>query len=187
MKLRKSCIILCSVFIFCMLALEPAIFAQAVQDTSSGSGGYLSQYGETAVKPVQSSWRSTVAYLVTLFGVFAFVAFLAYFVSKFLGNRFRNIDTGKSSKLLDNLSLGTNRAVCVVEVAGKVMIIGVTEHSISLLDEITDEMEIAKLRSDDEQSFSGEGFHPIFEKQLLSLDKLSRKLPNMLNSKKDRR
>lgn len=154
---------------------------------AASSGGYLAAYQEPAVQPAQTSWWSTLAYLICLFLVFLFVAFLAYFASKFLGNKFGVVNAKNSGKILNNLPLGTNRSLIVVEIANKVMLLGVTEQSITLLDEITDELEIARLRENAEQDLKNENFQQIFEKQLMSLNQLSKRIPTLLKEKKERR
>lgn len=187
MSVRSYGIFLClliSAFILCM---EPAAIAEAAPESATGSGGYLSSYQEPAAQPQQSSWWSTLAYLFSLLVVFAFVVLVAYLASRFLGSKFGQINANKSSKILENLPLGTNRAISVVEIAGKVMVLGVTEHNITLLDEITDEIEIAKLHNNPDQQDGNESFPHIFEKQLHSLEQLSRKIPTLLNDKRARK
>ena len=48
--------------------------------------------------------------------------------------------------MLENLPLGTNRSVCVVKIAGRVFLLGVTDNNITLLSEITDNEEIEALQ-----------------------------------------
>ena len=54
--------------------------------------------------------------------------------------------SGQTGKVLENLPLGPNRSVCIIEMAGRVFLLGITDNSINLLTEITDEEEIAQLR-----------------------------------------
>ena len=77
--------------------------------------------------------------------VFAFVVVMAYFASKFLSGRFAQMSTSNGGRILEHLPLGPNRSVCVVELAGRILMLGVTEHSISLLGEIKDSDEIEQL------------------------------------------
>ena len=55
-------------------------YAEAVQS------GYLT-YEEPTTQSSQSSWVSTIAYLFSLLVVFLFVAGMAYFVSKLIGQK----------------------------------------------------------------------------------------------------
>jgi len=54
----------------------------------------------------------------------------------------------KANKILAYLSFGTNRGIYVVEIAGKILVVGVTNHSINLLQEITSESDIQKIKDD---------------------------------------
>lgn len=173
------------IFIFCA---APVSLVQAAQETASQSGGYLSNYQDTmTAQPAQSSWLSTVAYLISLVMVFTFVVGLAYFASRFLGKKFGAVNLSKSSKVLESLQLGQNQVLYVVEIAGEVLLIGVTEHNITLLNKITDELEIGRLRSQADSNFANESFNHIFENQLVSLEQMARKVPNILNMNRDRK
>jgi len=182
-KYRYCFCLLIALLVFCV---EPT-FAQAVQEASSSSGGYLSAYQVNDAKPTPSSWWSTMAYLLSLMVVFAFVLGLAYFVSRLLGGKYAKIGIGSEGQILDNLPLGPNRAVCVVEIAGKVMVMGVTDHSITLLQEITDEFEIQQLRSKAVDKKVNNELQTIFSQQLSSLEQISRRIPAIFKDKKDPR
>ena len=103
------------------------------------AGGYLEGYEEVNPRPTGVSWWSTLAYLVSLFAVFAVVLVMAYFAARFIGGRYNaaRLSAG-GGRILENLPLGPNRSVCTVEMAGRVFLLGVTDHNISLLGEITD-------------------------------------------------
>ena len=103
------------------------------------AGGDLEGYEEVNPRPTGVSWWSTLAYLVSLFAVFAVVLVMAYFAARFIGGRYNaaRLSAG-GGRILENLPLGPNRSVCTVEMAGRVFLLGVTDHNISLLGEITD-------------------------------------------------
>lgn len=125
----------------------------------------------------QASWLSTVAYIISLFVTFAVVIGLAYFSSRFLGQRMGRLSAGTDNKILATLALGANRAVHVVEIAGKVLVLGVTDHNIVLLQEIADENEIEKLKQHQTASVPSSNFETILESQLSSLRNMSQKFP----------
>lgn len=160
----------------CLLWIDPSL-AQAAQAAAADGSGYLSSYKEADPHPSQSSWWSTLAYLISLLAVFVFVLAMAYFVSRFLGGRFARFDTRTEGKLLENLPLGPGKSVCAVEIAGKVLLLGVAEHGVTLLQEITDEKEIEKLRLQSREAVPVLGLDKVFSQQLSSLDKISRRLP----------
>ena len=153
---------------------------------AAGDGSYLSGYENQDPVPNGTpgvSWWSTVAYVVSLVVVFLFVAGLAYYVSKFLGGRFGRATSGRGGRVLENLPLGPGRSACVVALAGRFLILGVTEHSITLLGEIDDADEAEQLlKKSLEESplpFSDTGG---FERQFGSLDQLVRRIPTMFKN-----
>ena len=115
--------------------------------TAEAVGGYLEGYEEVDPRPTGVSWWSTLAYLVSLFVVFSVVLVMAYFAARFIGGRFNAARMSASGgRILENLPLGPNRSVCVIKIAGRVFLLGVTEHNITLLSEITDDEAIEDLQ-----------------------------------------
>ena len=117
------------------------------------AGGYLSDYEEVEPKPTAVSWWSTLAYLLSLVAVFAVVIVMAYFTAKFIGSRFNARMATGGGRILENLPLAPNRSVCIVEIAGRVFLLGVGEN-ISLLAEITDDTTVENLREKNQAMFS---------------------------------
>jgi flagellar protein FliO/FliZ len=115
--------------------------------------GYLSGYEEVEPKPTAVSWWSTLAYLLSLVAVFAVVIVLAYFTAKFIGSRFNARMATGGGRILENLPLAPNRSVCIVEIAGRVFLLGVGEN-VSLLAEITDNSTVENLRERNKEMFS---------------------------------
>ena len=108
-------------------------------EVAEAVGEYLSEYENVSPQPTAVSWWSTLAYLASLLLVFAVVVVMAYFAAKFIGGRFNSARMAAGGgKILENLPLGPNRSVCVVEMAGRVFLLGVTDGGINLLTEITD-------------------------------------------------
>jgi flagellar protein FliO/FliZ len=151
---------------------EPALAAE-----EAAQGGYLSGYETNVPQPAAMSWWSTAAYLVSLFVIFAFVVGMAYLAARFLGGHFAKPAATAAGRIVTHLPLGPNRSVCIVEMAGHFLLLGVTEHEITLLTEITDPEEMEKLhRMDGEASISGD----MFSQQLGSLSGLAQKIPPFL-------
>ena len=142
---RKRIFLACFVgMLIFLLVTEPALAAEA-----AAKGGYLAGYENTDPRPAPISWWSTIAYLVSLFAIFVFVVGLAYFAARFIGGKFAQQKLGYGGRILSHLPLGPNRSVCVIEMSGRVFMLGVTEHSITLLTEITDADEIDRLHRED--------------------------------------
>ena len=114
--------------------------------TVEAAGGYLSGYEDVEPQPTGVSWWSTIAYVLSLLAVFAVVFAMAYVATKFLGGRFNAHIPGHGGRVLENLPLGQNRSVCIIEMADRVFLLGVTDQSITLLSEILDPEEIERLR-----------------------------------------
>ena len=141
-------------------------------------GEYLSEYENVNPQPTGISWWSTLAYLASLLAVFAVVVVMAYFAAKFIGGRFNSARMAAGGgKILENLPLGPNRSVCVVEIAGRVFLLGVTDGSITLLGEITDSGMIEHLH---EQSLAASD---IFYQDFGSVSDLVKKIPPLFKKK----
>ena len=142
---RKRIFLTCFVGILILFVMaEPALAAD-----EAAKGGYLAGYENSDPRPTSISWWSTIAYLVSLFAIFVFVVGLAYFAARFIGGKFAQQKLGYGGRILSHLPLGPNRSVCVIEMSGRVFMLGVTEHSITLLTEITDADEIDRLHRED--------------------------------------
>jgi flagellar protein FliO/FliZ len=76
--------------------------------------------------------------LLEFLGLSALVIGLAYFSLRFLGQRV--VARGhRNLRVREALSLGPNRLLALVEVAGKVYLIGVSPNHIDVLDEVDPE------------------------------------------------
>ena len=146
---------------------------------AADGGGYLAGYEGQDPVPNGTpgvSWWSAFAYIASLVVVFLFVAFLAYVASRFLGARFGRVLTGGNGRVLTSVSLGPGRSVCAVAIAGRVFLLGVTEHEVSLLREIEDEEEKQRLLQASPQE------EPVpespLQRQLASLEALARRMPS---------
>ena len=136
------------------------------------AGGYLEGYEEVDPRPTAVSWWLTLAYLVSLLAVFAVVLVMAYFAARFIGGRFNAARLSASGgRILENLPLGPNRSVCTVEMAGRVFLLGVTDHNINLLGEITDKDLIEHLHA--QAMNSGD----MFSQEFGTLSGLVKKIP----------
>ena len=160
----------------CVLAFGFGGVAFAAPET----GGYLAGYENIDPQPSTFSLWSTLAYLLSLLVVFLFVAGAAYAAARFLGGRF-NQNVGSGGRLLSSIALGPKMSVCVVEVAGKVVLLGVTEHNVNLLGEIDDLEEIERLHR---QSFAVDLGGTMFGSQFGALSGLAQKIPPFFRNDK---
>ena len=142
------------------LGLAVLLFALPDALTLAAEGGYLSGYTEPDPRPTGVSWWSTLAYLA----------------SRLLAGHFAKATGASGGHLLAHLPLGPNRSVCIVELAERVFVLGVTEHSITLLREITDPEEIERLHR---SSLAPSGGVDIFSSQMGTLEQLAKRIPSL--------
>ncbi|MBR2518601.1 MAG: flagellar biosynthetic protein FliO [Selenomonadaceae bacterium] len=156
------------------IPVAPVLFCLMYFDGSvaEAARGYLDGYEEVNPQPTGISWWSTLAYLFSLLAVFAVVLIMAYFAARFIGGRYNAARISASGgRVLENLPLGPNRSVCTVEMAGRVFLLGVTDHNINLLGEITDKDLIEHLHA--QTINSGD----MFSQEFGTLSDLVRKIP----------
>ena len=133
--------------------------------------GYLAGYEEADPRPSAVSWWSTVAYVVSLFAVFAFVVILAYVVARAFGKNSMQRLAARGGQVYMQLPLGPNRSVCVVELFGHVFVLGVTDANIHLIAEIDDPETVEEIRASEP---AGSG---VFQEQFGSLSDFVQKIP----------
>ena len=169
---RHKCLLAAGIICLIIIVLAaPALAKEAV-----GGSGYLAGYDNADPKPTAFSWWSTLAYLISLLAVFAFVAVLAYFATRFLSGKFVNTVPGSGGRVLAHLPLGPNRSICVAELGDRIFMLGVTEHSVTLLREITDAEEIERLRR---FGVGKTGSDDPFSEQFGSLQQLAKRIPSL--------
>jgi len=161
---------------FCVLFLTTPVWGFAAAATN----GYLT-YQEP--EPAASSVWSTLAYLLSLLFVFAVVIGLAYATSRFLGLKLGRLAGIPNNKILFNIPLGPNRGIYAVEIAGKVLILGVTEHNMVLLQEITSPEAIEALKQE-ASAQPATKFDVLLQKSLHSLQHMPAKYPRVFGQTK---
>lgn len=138
------------------------------------TGEYL-KYQEP--QPATSSWLATSGYIVSLLLTFLLVLGLAYLTSRFVGKKMAGGAGLGNGKVYATLSLGHNRGVYVIEIAGKFMVLGVTEQNITMLTEVSSLSDIEQLKATQNLGMPPEQFSSVFHKQLGLLRQMQRKFP----------
>lgn len=150
------------------------LFINANAFAADNSSGYLA-YKEPQTSQTLFS-ASTVAYIVSLFITFIIILGLAYFVSKMLGSRFGNLNSTSNNKVITAIPLGPGRGIYIVQVSSRLLVLGVTEHNISLLQEVTSPDEIKAIMADSGVFSQDEAqIANVFERHLVSLQKITKK------------
>ena len=91
--------------------------------------------------------NSLIHQIGSIFGViigFVIILYLAHITTKVMGRRLSFRSGGnKNIKILESVSLGQNKALMIVETAGKTLLIGITSGEISLISELDSEKMIS--------------------------------------------
>lgn len=103
--------------------------------------------------------------------VVAFIIYLSYLASKYLGRGIAKSSSSRYMRLIDQITLGQERYIAIVQVSGKYLLVGITAGQINILSELSDE-ELYPLAPEDE---NGEARTPDFRGMLDKLNDLGRK------------
>jgi len=133
MSRKKEKLILLAVLL--LVFISCVSFAEAEQNYL----GYL--------EPEQVSQPNLFWELVKLLLALAFVLSITYLFLQFLGKR-RTLflAQGQFINIIENSYLAPNKSIALVEAGNKFLLLGLTEHQITLLTEITDPQIISLLR-----------------------------------------
>lgn len=103
--------------------------------------------------------------------VVAFIIYLSYLASKYLSRGMTKSSSSRYMRLIDQMTLGQERYIAIVQVSGKYLLVGITAGQVNILSELKDE-ELFPLAPEDE---SGELRTPDFRGMLDKLNELGRK------------
>ncbi|MBQ2293922.1 MAG: flagellar biosynthetic protein FliO [Spirochaetales bacterium] len=132
---------------------------------------YNKQNGNKNVNNTYSSGvrNTSYSYFRLIFSLLLVCAII-YLIHFFLKKKANSLasQNGEDSSVLLSLPLGMGKNVQVIYIAGKFLIIGVTNDSINCLGEITDEKEIDNLKRlrQEQKLKSGEAFANVFQEML---------------------
>lgn len=72
--------------------------------------------------------------------VFCGILYLAYVSTKYIGKRYSLSGKGNGNlKILDSISFGKDSRLCIVKAGQKYLLLGITQHNISLVSELAEE------------------------------------------------
>ncbi|MGB9792785.1 MAG: FliO/MopB family protein [Thermacetogeniaceae bacterium] len=93
---------------------------------------------------------------------------LAFVVIKYLQKRTMITQTGRWIRVIDQVGIGPNKALLLTEIAGRLFVLGVTDHSISNLMEIKETSQVTAILEEsldtDITYFKGDVFHKLWRK-----------------------
>lgn len=90
-------------------------------------------------------WR-----VIATFVAAAVIIYLSYLASKYIGQGMSRSSSSRYMRLIDQITLGQDRHVAIVQVGGKYLLVGVTSGQVNVLSEIRDE-ELFPLEPDTEE------------------------------------
>lgn len=103
------------------------------QASAEPERGYL-EYSQ----PEQVGQPNLLWELIKVIFALALVLGIAYLLFQFLSKRNNLFLRGEFIQIIENSFIAPNRSISLVEVGNRFLVLGVTEHNISLLAEITD-------------------------------------------------
>ncbi|MGI5839062.1 MAG: flagellar biosynthetic protein FliO [bacterium] len=122
----------------------PVISATGTGETG---GGYLT-YQPDGGAAATSSTGSLIWQFARFIFLFAFVVGLVFVVTRWLGQRYYRLGSGKAAiQVLDVVYLGPKRAIYIVDIGTTILLLGVTEQQINLLTELSDSEQLAAFRA----------------------------------------
>lgn len=137
---KKKRIIALLVLLIMALLLCGNCSVQAIQIQSEQQKADL-QYQDTAKAETPSVFWIIVQMILAL----GLIIVLAWGAIQFLGSRINSRLQGQWIRVLDEVILGQNRGIVAVEIGGRVFLLGVTDHQISMLTELDDEQLIQNM------------------------------------------
>lgn len=89
-------------------------------------------------EPEKTETPSVFWMVVQMFLALGLIVFLAWGFIQLLGRRLNNKLQGRWIRVVDEVMLGQNRGIVAMEIGGHAFLVGVTDHNISMLLEISD-------------------------------------------------
>lgn len=136
-KMTRIIAVILLVFI-CLLS--PVVGVHAVPMESEQQEVQL-DYRETQKVETPSVFWMVVQTILAL----CLILVLAWGMIHIFGGKMRGRIQGKYMRVLDEITLGPNRGMAVIEVGGKALIVGITDHQISMLGELDNKQIIEEM------------------------------------------
>ena len=89
-------------------------------------------------------WRVIATFLVVLLIIYG-----SYLASKYIGRGLSKSSSSRYMRLIDQITMGQDRHIAIIQVSGKYLLVGITAGQIHVLSELQDE-ELFPLAPDEE-------------------------------------
>ncbi|MCL2154982.1 MAG: flagellar biosynthetic protein FliO [Leptospirales bacterium] len=137
------------ILILSCLSVNPALAQDApapVNNNGTENNVPGQNFVEDDFKPQIEEESASWLIIKTLFVLGLFIGGF-YFFYKFVAQKTGlNLSGQEAIRILSTVSLGTNKFIQIIDVAGKIFLLGVTDNNINLLTEIKDKEEIDRIR-----------------------------------------
>ncbi|MGE5421909.1 MAG: FliO/MopB family protein [Ignavibacteriales bacterium] len=194
---RKARLIFTALIIICSLVVVTAS-AQAVSMNSEQQKVDLNYSQPEKAETPNVFWM--VIQLILALGL---IVLLAWGLIQLFGNRANNKLQGRWIRVVDEIMLGQNRGIIAMETGGRVFLVGVTDHQISMLLELDDNQLVQDMlaagyennqtanpgleaiikqikdRIPGAKSEKSEQFHSVMDDKLKSLERMNHRLRNI--------
>ena len=77
--------------------------------------------------------------VIVTFIIVILIIYLSYLVSKYIGRGLARGNSSKYMRLIDQITLGQDRHIAIVQIGDKYLLVGITSGQINVLSEIDDE------------------------------------------------
>lgn len=77
--------------------------------------------------------------VIVTFVIAAFIIYLSYISSKYIGKGMNRTSTGHYMRLVDQITVGQDRYIAILQTGGKYFLVGIASGQISILSELRPE------------------------------------------------
>lgn len=142
MKLRRyqrmGQVVLILIVIAQLLAFMPTVVYAAPDQNSIENQPFPAEKIDQSEKEMANSSNLGWTVFKLVFSLLLIIA-LAYLIIRVFGKQVNRRFRGRWLQVIDELIIGPNRGVVLCEIGGRILALGVTDHSINVLFEINDE------------------------------------------------
>jgi len=149
-------------WVFVLMAVMILLSGFMQRGTASGASSIENKkldikYEEPAAVPGTNIAGSLLRLVLSL----AFITGTAWVVLRFVGKRVNSRMQGDWIQVIDELILGPNKGIILCEVGGRIVAVGVTDHQISTLFEVTDEALVEEMLRKAEERRTVQSLRPM--------------------------
>ena len=104
-------------------------------------------------------WRVIVTFIVVILIIYG-----SYIASKYIGKGLSKSSSSRYMRLIDQITLGQDRHIAIIQVSGRYLLVGITAGQIHVLSELQDEELFPLAPDEDEGGANALDFKAMMEK-----------------------